>query len=88
MLGWGRNVPRPSLAAIGQHGAFMEFTAAAMAVGFAALAPQRVERAREERFSSQTRFEQLRELLLGLEELGAEGTEFFAAFRSASNLPN
>ena len=75
LLGLGRDVPRPSLAAIGKDGAFVEFTAAAAAVGFAALPPQGIERAREERFSSEAHFEQLRELLLGLEELRAEGAE-------------
>jgi len=59
------------LAAIGKDGAFVEFTAAAPAVGFTALSPQGVERAWEERFSSEAHFEQLGELLLGLEELRA-----------------
>ena len=51
LLGRRRDVPRPSLTAIGQDGAFVEFTAAAPAVRFAALPPQGVERSWEERFS-------------------------------------
>jgi hypothetical protein len=75
LLRRGRDVPRPSLAAIGQDGAFVEFTAATVAVWFAALSPQSVERAWEERFSSEELLEQLRELVLGLEELSAERAE-------------
>jgi hypothetical protein len=63
------------LAAIGQDGALVELTAAAMAVGFAALSPQGVERARQERCACEARFEQLRELVLKSEELRAEGAE-------------
>ena len=63
------------LAAIGQDGAFVEFTAAAPAVRLAALPPQGIERSREERFSAEAIFEQLRKLLLDLEELRAEGAE-------------
>ena len=53
----------------------MEFTAAAAAVWFAALSPQGVERAWEQRFSCEACFEQWRELLLGLQELRAERAE-------------
>ena len=41
----------------------MELTAVAVAVGFAALSPQCVERAGEERSSSQALFQELRELM-------------------------
>jgi hypothetical protein len=50
----------------------MELTAVAAAVGFAALSPQGIERTGEERFSCEARFEQLRELLLGLQKFVAE----------------
>jgi hypothetical protein len=40
LLSRGRNVPRPSLAAIGQDGAFVELTTAAPAVWLTALPPQ------------------------------------------------
>src|SRR5208337_3794424 len=63
------------LAAIGQDGALMELTAVAVAVGFAALSPQCVERAGEERSSSQALFQELRELMLDREQLGAERAE-------------
>ena len=53
----------------------MQFTAAAPAVWLAALPPQGVERTREQRFSAEEIFEQSRKLLLGLEELRAEGAE-------------
>ena len=53
----------------------MELTAVATAVGFAALSPQGVERARQERCSCEARFEQWRELVLKIEELRAEGAE-------------
>src|SRR5208337_4858442 len=72
---WGRDVPRPPLAAIGKDGALVELTAAATAVWFAALSPQGVDRAGEQRFSSETLLKQLRELVLGIEELRAEGAE-------------
>jgi hypothetical protein len=75
LLGFGRDVPRPSLAAIGEDGALVELTAAAAAVWFAALSPQGVERAREEWCSPEALFEQLRQSLLGLEELRAERAE-------------
>src|SRR5208337_4009943 len=42
----------------------MELTAVAAAVWFAALSPQGVERAGEERFSCEALFQELRELLL------------------------
>ena len=53
----------------------MEFTAATPAVWLAALPPQDIERPWEERFSCEAILEQLRKLLLGLEELRAEGAE-------------
>jgi hypothetical protein len=53
----------------------VELTASTAAVGFAALSPEGVDRAGEERFPSEAIFEQLRELLLELEELRAEGAE-------------
>jgi len=75
LLGWRRDVPRPSLAAIGEDGALVELTAAAAAVWFAALSPQSIERAREERFPSEALFQELRELMLDREQLGAERAE-------------
>jgi hypothetical protein len=53
----------------------MELTAVAVAVWFAALSPQGVERAGEERFSSEALFQELRELMLDREQLGAERAE-------------
>ena len=53
----------------------MELTAVAVAIGFAALSPQCVERAGEERSSSQALFQELRELMLDREQLGAERAE-------------
>ena len=53
----------------------MELTAVAVAVGFAALSPQCVERAGEERSSSQALFQELRELMLDREQLGVERAE-------------
>ena len=53
----------------------MELTAVAAAVGFAALSPQGVERAGEQRSSSEAFFQELRELLLDREKLGAERAE-------------
>jgi len=50
----------------------VEFTAAAPAVWLAALPPQGIERSSEERFSCEAILEQLRKLLLDLEELRAE----------------
>jgi hypothetical protein len=46
-----------------------------MAGWFAALSPQGVERAREERFASETGFEQACQQVLGLEKLRAEGAK-------------
>jgi hypothetical protein len=63
------------LATIGQDGALVELTAAAMAIGFAALSPQGVERAWEQRFSCETLLKQLRELVLEIEESRAKGAE-------------
>jgi hypothetical protein len=75
LLGWGRDVPRPSLAAVGKDGAFVELAAAAVAVGLAAFSPQGVERAWEKWFASEPRFQKLRELVLGRQKLGAERAE-------------
>ena len=55
----------------------MELTAVAVAVGFAALSPQCVERAGEEWSSSQALFQELRELMLDREQLGAERAELW-----------
>jgi hypothetical protein len=75
LLGRRGDVPGASFSAIGQDGAFMELTAGTAAVRFAALSPQGVDRAWEKRFPSEAIFEQFGELLLGLEELRAEGAE-------------
>jgi hypothetical protein len=72
LLGLRRDVPRPSLPAVRQDGALVELAAAAVAIWLATFSPQSVERAREERFSSEPRFQQPRELLLGRDKLGAE----------------
>jgi hypothetical protein len=53
----------------------VKFTAAAPAVRFAALPPQGIERPWKERFSAEAILEQLRKLLLELEQLRAEGAE-------------
>ena len=50
----------------------MELTAAAAAVWFATLSPQVVERAGEELSSSEALFQELRELILDGEKLGAK----------------
>jgi hypothetical protein len=75
LLGQRRDVPWPSLTAIRQDRAFVEFTTATPAVRFAALPPQGIERSWEEGFSCQAILEQLRKLLLELEQLRAEGAE-------------
>jgi hypothetical protein len=77
VLGWGGDVPGASLSAIGEDGAFVELTASTAAIRFAALSPQRVERAWKEGFPSEAIFEQFGELLLELEELRTERTEFW-----------
>ena len=53
----------------------MELTAVAVAGGFAALSPQCVERGGEERSSFPALFQELRELMLDREQLGAERAE-------------
>jgi DNA-binding IclR family transcriptional regulator len=78
LLGRRRDVPRPSLTAIRQDCALVKFTVAAPAVRLAALPPQGIERSWEERFSAEAILEQLRKLLLELEQLRAEGTELLA----------
>ena len=72
LLRWRRDVPRPSLPTIRQDRAFVEFTAATPAVRLAAFPPQGIERSREERFSAEAIFEQLRKLLPKREQLRAE----------------
>jgi hypothetical protein len=78
LLGLGRDVSRPSPAAIGQDGTFMELAAVAVAVGFATLPPQVVERAGQERCSSEALFQKLRELLLDFEKLRTQEAELLA----------
>ena len=56
----------------------MDVTAVAAAVWFAALSPQGVERAWEQRFSCEACFEQWRELLLGLQKFRAERADVLA----------
>ena len=53
----------------------MKFAARAMAGGFAALAAKDVEGARQDRLALETFLEQAWQELLGIEQLGAEGTE-------------
>src|SRR5438270_442813 len=72
LFGRRRNVLRPSLSAVGKDRAFVEFAAGTTAVRLPALSPQDIERAWQERLALETVFEQSRELLLGLGELGAE----------------
>jgi hypothetical protein len=55
------------LAAIGEDGALVQFAAAAVAARLATLSPQGVERARQQRFTSEAGFEQAGEKLLSLE---------------------
>jgi len=61
-----------ALAAIREDGALVQFAAAAVAARLATFSPQGVERARQQRFTSEASFEQAGEKLLSLEELGAE----------------
>ena len=75
LLRWRRDVPRPSLTAIRQDGAFVEVTTATPAVRFAAFPPQGIERSWEKRFSCQTILKQMRKLLLEFQQLRAEGAE-------------
>ena len=53
----------------------MQLAAIAVARGLAALSPQGVERAWEERLASEARIEQARQKFLGLAELTAEGAK-------------
>jgi hypothetical protein len=69
------DILRPALSAIGEHGALVKFAACAMAGGFAALAAKDVEGARQDRLALETFLEQAWQKLLGLEKLGAKGTE-------------
>jgi hypothetical protein len=75
LLGQGRDVPRATLSAVGKDGAFMKLAAVAVAGRLAALSPQRVERARQERLATEGGLEQARQELLELEDLCAEGAE-------------
>jgi hypothetical protein len=70
-----RDVSRAALSAVGKDGAGMKLSAVAVARRLAALSPQRVEGAREERLAAEAGFEQARQELLGLDELGAEGAK-------------
>ena len=75
MLGRGGDILRSALAAIGEHGALMQFAMTTMAGEFAALAAQGVKGARQDRFAFETVEEQAGQELLSLEKLGAQGTE-------------
>ena len=75
VLGRGREVLRTSLSPIGEDGAGMELTAIATTGRFAALAAQGVERSWQEGITSEEFFQQARQELLSLQELGTEGTE-------------
>jgi len=75
LLGQRGEVLRLALAAIGEHGAGVEFTLGAAAVGFSTAAAEGVEGAREERLTAEEGLEEGVELLLAGVELGAEGAE-------------
>jgi hypothetical protein len=64
-----------AVAAIREDGALVQFAAAAVAARLAALSPQGVERARQQRFTIEAGFEQAGEKLLRLEQLRAERAE-------------
>src|SRR5208283_2555184 len=72
VLGRRREVAWLALPAIGEDGALVQFAAAAVAARLATLTAEGVERARQQRFTSEASFEQAGEELLSLEELGAE----------------
>ena len=76
VLGSGRDILRPALAAIGKNGAGMQFAVGAAAVRFSATAAEEVERTGQERFAAEKDIQEFRELLLDGQELGAEGAEF------------
>jgi hypothetical protein len=61
-----------ALAAIGKDGALVQFAAAAAAARLATLSAEGVERARQQWLAGEAGFEQVREKLLSLVELGAE----------------
>jgi hypothetical protein len=75
VLGGGREVAWPAVAAIGEDGALVQGAAAAVAAGLATLAPQGVERARQERFPAEAGFEQAGQAQLRLEQLRPESAK-------------
>ncbi len=75
VFGRRRDVLRSPLSAVGKDGAGMKLAAIAVAGRLAALTPQGVERARQERFAPEAVLKEGGQELLGLEEFGAEGAE-------------
>jgi hypothetical protein len=70
-----RDVLRPALAAVAEHGAGVQFPPGTMAGGLSAAATERIEGAGQEGLAGEEGFEEGGELLLQIEDLGAEGTE-------------
>jgi len=75
VLGRGGDVLRSSLSTIGEDGAGVEFAAMATAGRFAALTAQGVEGPWQEWVTSEEFFQQARQELPSLEEMGTEGAE-------------
>ena len=75
MFGKGGDGLRLAVAAIGEDGRLMEFTAGTMAGGFTTLAAQHVDGTRKNRRTLEENLKELREQLLRLEKLCAKGTE-------------
>jgi hypothetical protein len=75
VLGSGRDILRPALAAIGEDGAGMQFAVGAPAVRFSATAAEGIERPGQERLPAEKDFEEFRELLRERVQLGAELAE-------------
>lgn len=65
----------PALAAIGEDGTGVQFSLRAVASGFSATAAEGVERAGQERFAGEERFEEFLDLWCHGEHLGAERAE-------------
>lgn len=75
VLGRRRDVAWSALSAMGQDGAGVRFASVAMAGRLAALSPQGVERARQEGIATEAVFQEGRQEMLSLAELGAERAE-------------
>jgi hypothetical protein len=75
VLWLGREVPRPPWSAVGEDGAFMQVATAAAAGRLAALAPQGIQGAGQERQATEAGLEQAGQEFLKLEKLGAAGAQ-------------